>query len=204
MKDRRPQLHPGLVALLAALLTAPPAVAGGRAPRLGDRPPQIDVTVLEPADGGNALDWEEDLADQVVILDFWATWCPPCAASIPHLNRLVDRFRDDPVRFISISYETEDSVREFLDEHPMETVVALDNDFATFKGFGAWGVPTVVLVSRKGIIAGVIHPGDLSEEVISDLLAGTIPAVPQAESYPDPEGAEKLFRTLRERSETCY
>ena len=139
-----------------------------------------------------------------MVLDFWATWCPPCIASVPHLNKLVSRFESEPVRFVSISYETEETVRGFLEEHPLETMVVLDNDFATFKSFAAWGVPNVVLVSRKGIIAGVIHPEDLSEEVIGDLLAGRIPAVKQAEAYPDPEGAEKLFRELREKSETSF
>jgi thiol-disulfide isomerase/thioredoxin len=251
----------GLGILVVALLLALPAGAGDKAPRLGDSPPEIDVTILQPAatggpggtgapagrsqsperglsenladdsanrlrpgrtasgrrlsedledapggasEAGVSLSWEEDLSGQVVVLDFWATWCPPCIASIPLLNELVDRFAEEPVRFISISYETEETVREFLEEHPLDTVVALDNDFATFKSFAAWGVPTSVLVSRKGTIAGVIHPEDLSEEVITDLLAGRIPAVKQAEAYPDPEGAEKLFRELREKSETSF
>ena len=76
--------------------------------------------------------------------------------------------------------------------------------FATFRAFVAWGVPSVVLVNRKGVVAGVIHPSDLTEDVIEEVLAGRIPAVEQAEIYPDPDGAEKLFRSQREESETSW
>jgi thiol-disulfide isomerase/thioredoxin len=159
------------------------------------------VTILQPEAAASSLAWDS-LAGEVVILDFWATWCPPCIETFPHLNELVERFADEPVRFISISYETEESVLSFLDEHPLATTVALDNDFATFRAFVAWGIPNLVIVNRKGRIAGVIHPIDLTEDVIEEVLAGRIPAVQQAEAYPDPDGAEKLFRTLRAKSET--
>ncbi len=54
----------------------------------------------------------------------------------------------------------------------------------------------VVIVNQKGQIVSVIHPNYLTDELIHEVLAGKIPAVKQAEAWPDPEGAEEYFRSL--------
>ena len=61
------------------------------------------------------LKWT-DFHGQVVVLDFWATWCSPCIESVPHLNALVIEFEDKPVKFVSITYEPESLVKAFLQE----------------------------------------------------------------------------------------
>ncbi len=59
----------------------------------------------------------------------------------------------------------------------------------------------LTLVTRAGVIAGVIHPKNLTREVVQEILDGGIPQVEQAEAYPDPAGAEELFRMMLDREE---
>ena len=74
-------------------------------------------------------------------------------------------------------------------------MVALDLKVAVFKSFTAFGIPHAVVVNQKGIIAAVLSPGDLSEKVIDDVLAGrtpTYPALP-ANAYFNPDTAAEYF-----------
>ncbi|MEE8585353.1 MAG: redoxin domain-containing protein, partial [Acidobacteriota bacterium] len=132
----------------------------------------------------------------VVILDFWATWCPPCIKSIPHLNQLQKEFESRPVHFFSITYETAGMVEPFLEKHGPEVPIGLDNDFAMFKSYGGWGLPTLYLIDRNGIIASVTGPHNVTAEVIELLLEGKVPEVEQYKGWQDPAGAEEYFRSL--------
>ena len=91
-------------------------------------------------------------------------------------------------------------VKEFLVAHPIDGIVGLDNDFAMFKSFKAWGIPVAVIVNKKGTVAGVLHPDNLSEAVINAVLVGEAPRVKSAEPWPDPAGAEQYFRSLLKKS----
>jgi len=65
------------------------------------------------------------LAGKAVVLEFWATWCAPCVAAIPHLNELATQFKDRPVVFLSVSDETPSVVEAFLQKHPIDGWSAL-------------------------------------------------------------------------------
>ncbi len=163
--------------------------------KVGDKPPKLDFKRLKKAPSDEPLTWER-LKNQVVIIDFWATWCPPCIKSFPHLNALSKEFSDKPVTFLSITYEPPNMVQPFLKKYRLDTIIGIDNDFTMFKSYGAWGIPMVVIVNQKGRIASVIHPNYLTSELIDEVLAGKIPQVEQAKAWPDPEGAEEYFRSL--------
>jgi thiol-disulfide isomerase/thioredoxin len=154
----------------------------------GDRPPALQFRTMD----GETPNWA-DLAGKAVVLDFWATWCGPCLKAIPHLNALVDEFAGQPVRFISVTYEKEETVRPVLAKHPLRTAVALDDGCRTFRSFKAWGIPMMVLVGPDGIVKGVINPSELSSAVVSEVTQGRVPAVPQALPWKDPKGAEEYF-----------
>ena len=179
-------------------VTASCARAEGGLLRVGDRPPALDFKCY---DSEKTFDWA-GLKGRVVVIEFWATWCPPCIKNIPHINGLVNEFRNDPVTFISITYETGEMVKKFLVGHPLKTVVGLDNDFAMFKSYRAWGIPMTVIVNRKGKIACVIHPDNLNDSVIHDVINGKLPHVKSAQPWPDPRGAEQYFRSLLKKAQS--
>ncbi len=163
---------------------------------IGKIPGKLDITLFET---GEEPDWT-DYKGKVVLLDFWASWCTPCIQAIPHVNGLADKFRDEDVVFISLTYEPKELVEKFLLKYPMKTIVALDSDFQTFRNLNGWAIPNIFMVDKEGKIAGRIHPDYLTESVINDLLSGKIPDVEQTkEDLYDPEGAEEYFRKLNEK-----
>ena len=145
---------------------------------IGELRPTIDFRLLDGPEGQSINDWER-LEGQLVVIDFWATWCAPCIAAFPHLNSLKHRFRDQPVRFFSVTYERADQIETLLAEHELNTEVGLDNDFSTFKSCKAWGIPIVYVFDPRGAVASVVHADNLTAELIEAVLRGEVPQVPQ-------------------------
>jgi uncharacterized protein (TIGR03435 family) len=121
------------------------------------------------------LDSLRPLRGNVVVLEFWATWCPPCVESIPHLNRLAVKLKDMPVRFISITDEPLAHVRKFLVDQPMAGWIGIDEDGSAFKTYGARGRPMTVVIGPDGLIAAVTFPDELTDKALLDVLAGRRP-----------------------------
>jgi len=116
------------------------------------------------------------------VLEFWATWCGGCVDNIPHLNELADQFTTRPIKFISITDETDVAyVKTFLARHPISGWIAFDAEETTFKGYGVEGRPRTILVDSKGIVRAVTNPPSVTRQVLEDLLAGkslNFPEVP--------------------------
>ena len=166
-----------------------------KAIKLGDTPPEFSLSVVKSTevDSINLA----DLKNRAVILDFWATWCAPCVKSFPHLNKLIEEFKEKPVTIISITYEPKDFINNFLEKHELKSIIATDNDFFMFKAFNGWAIPTMILINKNGKYAGRIHPKNLTAQIIDELLEGNIPKVEQVpENLYDPVKAEKYFRSL--------
>ena len=111
-------------------------------------------------------------AGHAVVIEFWATWCGPCRAAIPHLNELSSRFRGRGVDFLSLSSEPEKTVREFLREHPIDGTVALDPNHVNGDAFGPLiGLPGTVLIDSSGVLVAITGPDALNAAVLEALLA---------------------------------
>ena len=161
------------VLLLAAAACVLSGAAQGQnnEPKVGDSPPALGLEKLLQAPEGARADWAA-LKGKVVVLEFWATWCGPCVAAIPHLNELADHFKDKPIQFIAITSEDEKVIGPFLKRKPIRAWVGLDTDKSMFKAYGITGIPHTVIVDKKGKIAGITHPTSLTESVLKDALAG--------------------------------
>ncbi len=133
--------------------------------------PPLTLASLMQAPSGTDTTWDA-LRGNVVVVEFWATWCDGCREQIPHLNRLEEQFRNHPVRFISLTDEEPGIVQRFLKDYPISGWVGLDSNAQTFKRYGINGRPTTVLVDAAGVLRGIGNPSDLTGETLENLLAG--------------------------------
>ncbi len=172
----------------AAILTATPiALARANNPNVGGVPPPLKLEKVLQAPGDVQVNWQA-LKGKVVVLEFWATWCGPCVAAIPHLNELADHVRGKPVQFIAITDEGEPVVRRFLKRRPIHAWVGLDTDKAAFKAYGIHAIPHTVVVNEQGKIAAITYPTVLTEKHLDEVLAGRKLALPE----PEPSEQEAL------------
>ena len=122
--------------------------------------------------------------DKAYLVEFWATWCPPCRTSIPHLNEVHNKFKDKGLIVIGQDcWERDESrVAPFVKQmgDKMTYRVALDDKTSSKKGqmaetwmeaAGRDGIPSAFLVDAKGKIAWIGHPMQLKEQTIEDALA---------------------------------
>ena len=95
---------------------------------------------------------------QVVLYDFWASWCPPCKASFPVMQQLVDEFKDQGFTVIAINEdEKKDKMFRFLKRHPVTFPVAHDEGHQLIKTLNVKTMPSAFLVDRNGIIHSVFE-----------------------------------------------
>lgn len=104
------------------------------------------------------------------IVEFWATWCPPCRESIAHLNELKASGADIGLQVIGITDEDEETVNRFRRGTRMDYTVAYDAEGRLAKHFLVRGIPYAVLVDRLGKIRWAGHPGELTDFKIREAL----------------------------------
>ena len=170
----------GLCLGVAALLVSAVLVSGGagqQAAASGDKlgKPAASLQGLQWVKGGPI----EIKKGTVYVVEFWATWCPPCLRSIPHLTELQRRFKDKGVTIIGISNETVDIVKPFVEAEkagPMDYVVAADPQRQVGKvymeAFGIGGIPHAFIVDKNGNLVWHGHPLDGMDEVLEQVVAG--------------------------------
>ena len=125
----------------------------------------------------------EDVKGKVVLLDFWASWCKPCEASLPTLQRLSKRYGKDQFLLISISVDqNEQAWQQFLSSHRMDWPQALDRDFKLRRMFNVQPIPTYVLVDAEGIMRSyVIGSGIDSVAQLEDAVKKSFKNTPKPE-----------------------
>jgi thiol-disulfide isomerase/thioredoxin len=120
------------------------------------------------------------------VVEFWATWCPPCKATVPHLNELHLKFKDKGVQIIGVDcFENEPAkVEKFVSDMgaQMTYPVALDDFSQDENGeMGrTWmtaakknGIPCAFVIGKDGNIAWIGHPAKISDKMIEQLLDGS-------------------------------
>lgn len=140
-----------LLITLCALFCAAPALA-----RQGEAPPLYTLSFAAP--GGETLDFEQ-FRGRVVLVNFWATWCPPCVREMPALDRLQRHFAAAPFEVVAISVgEDEASLQGFVQQFttPLQLQFLLDPQGSSFTRFELRGLPTSYLFDHRGQLVEVI------------------------------------------------
>lgn len=153
--------------------------------QIGESAPPLRLAEILQAPQGADATWEK-LRGKVVVLDFWATWCGPCVASLPHWNELTLKFQDQPVVFIAISDENKDVVTSFLKRRTISSWVGLEGiTQSTRDRYGIRGIPTTIIVNQNGIAVARTHPVHLEAKHIQEVLDtkhSSLPPPPPEES----------------------
>jgi len=146
-----------LVESLFELLPAPAPRAAGpddeMAPAGGLVGQPAPPLVLATMDGGS-VDLE-DLRGRVVVLDFWATWCPPCREEMPSMERLHQEFKDQGLAVLAVNIqESPKQVVRFMKDFRLSFPALLDSDMKVTGLYQVRGLPSTYLVDRNGRVVG--------------------------------------------------
>jgi len=162
----------GVVVALLALATACSPDASAPEPGAGDATPKAAPAFTLPRlDGGEPVSLES-LRGKTVVLDFWATWCPPCEFQVPELNRFYDAHRgDSDVRVFGISVDTEgpEVVRAWVAEKDVRYPILLGGERLA-RQYGAIGFPTLYVVGPDGLVRDQ-HVGLIETATLEATLA---------------------------------
>ena len=148
--------------------SAPPA--GGRTGAPGNRNAAPDFTVTDG--GGNRVS-TADLSGKPVILNFWATWCPPCRSELLAFDKLYRQYGNE-VSFMMIDLtdgyrETVEGVKKFISENGYTFPVYYDTEGSAAEAYNVSSIPFTVAVGRNGNIVGT-HLGAMSEAALEKLI----------------------------------
>ena len=124
------------------------------------RGPLPDLTGLTFVEGRPVL------SGRPVLLEFWATWCPPCRDSIPHLNAIHEKFGRRGLVVLGVTQEDRATVAAFRRQVPMRYSIGLDPEAKAARALGVRGIPHAFLADRTGRIIWDGHPGRLTDEQV--------------------------------------
>ena len=185
------RLSKRLAALVALAAGSTLTFAAEATLKVGDHAPKLQTGKW--IQGDPVKDFESGKA---YIVEFWATWCPPCRASIPHLNDTYQKFKDKDLVVIGQDcWENDESlVAPFVKKmgDKMTYRVALDDKSSGKPGkmaetwmaaAGRNGIPSAFLVDKKGVVAWIGHPMELKEATLVAVLDGKFDVQKAAAAY---------------------
>jgi cytochrome c biogenesis protein CcmG/thiol:disulfide interchange protein DsbE len=155
-----------LLALLLAVLLSPGCFTGTRPGHIGAA--ANDFT-LQDSDKKVTL---SQFRGKVVLVNFWATWCPPCQAELPSLISMQERTRAKGVMVLGISIDVdEDAYHRFLKQRNVNFLTVRDPEQKIATMYGTTGWPETYIVDRQGVLRRkVVGPIDWNSPEISAFL----------------------------------
>lgn len=137
--------------------------ACSRANDAQDRAPDFTLEKLD----GEKIVLSEILKKKMVVLDFWASWCPQCVKTIPDLEKFYQEFKDKKVEVIGVNVgESKEKVESFVRQRELSYTIVLDTDSSVAKLYNVRGIPTFVAINKKAKVLYYGHSlGEMKEKV---------------------------------------
>lgn len=145
----------------------------------GQLPPAIDFTLTDQYGNSHTL---SDYKGKTVFLNFWATWCPPCRAEMPDIQKIYDSYKengDDSLVVLGVASPGQgqegslEEVAGFLEENGYTYPVLMDTTGEQFAAYGVYALPTTFMIDRDGNVFGYVS-GQLTEEIMLDIIRQTM------------------------------
>lgn len=146
---------------------------------LGDPAPELQVAEWIK---GEKVDLAAGKDKHVYVIEFWATWCPPCRDSIPHLSALQKKYKDQGAIFVGLSGEEAAEVKPFVARmaENMNYAVGIDKENKTAEKFmlpfGVRGIPHAFVIDKSGKLVWHGHPQGSLEWAIRKAIEGKLDA----------------------------
>lgn len=155
-----------LILLSLIVLVGTGCYRGSRPPRIGSAAPDFTV---QDADRKVSLN---ELKGKIVVLNFWATWCPPCIEEMPSLVRMQQQLRPKGVEVLAISIDVDEAAyHKFLKEHGVDLLTVRDPDQKSSTLYGSYKWPETYIIDRDGILRRkFVGPVDWNTPEITDFL----------------------------------
>jgi cytochrome c biogenesis protein CcmG, thiol:disulfide interchange protein DsbE len=135
------------ITVVFILLALSGCYSSSRPPRIGTAAPDFTVR-----DDQRAVTLSQ-LKGQVVVLNFWATWCPPCIEEMPSLVQMQQRMRPKGVTVLAVSVDVdENNYRQFLQEHNVDLLAVRDADQKSNALYGTFKFPETYVIDRSGVV----------------------------------------------------
>jgi peroxiredoxin len=137
--------------LVAAAVSAGGGPGGKGLEALADRPPAPGFDLPDPKGQQIRL---SDYAGKPLIVNFWATWCPPCRAEMPSLQRAWEQVRGDGIELVAINVgESEGTIQRFLEQVSVDFPLPMDRDSEVVQAWPVRGLPTTFVIDPQGRLA---------------------------------------------------
>jgi cytochrome c biogenesis protein CcmG/thiol:disulfide interchange protein DsbE len=144
----------------------PSQVGASQIPALQKGAPAPDFTLMTPA--GDSIRLAE-LRGQAVLVNLWATWCPPCRQEMPAIQRIYREYRDQGFVVLGINTTVQDdpfNIAPFVERYALTFPILLDETGVVSAAYGLRSLPTSFFIDRDGTIHEVVVGGPMAEALL--------------------------------------
>ena len=137
--------------------------------RVDDMAPDFEAKQLD----GSTFRLSDYRGKKAVLIDFWATWCGPCIKEVPTIKSIAETYRDQGLEVVGVSLDRDEkALRDFVEKEKLSYVQVYGREKSQeiTKSYGVWGIPSVFLVDKNGVINALNLRGDHTEEAVKALL----------------------------------
>ncbi len=136
----------------------------------GEAPPRFELQRLD----GGVVHFPEDFAGQIVVIRFWADWCPFCESEMKAIEPVYRKYKDRGLRILALNVrQNHDTAAAFIEKLGISYDALLDKEGAVARAYGVIGLPTTFILDRQGRLATRIlgeSSAELFEQLVSDRL----------------------------------